>query len=140
MITKLIEDNILMCVRCLTKCHVIIGAVTCPYDYYTRILPEQTFLNNVTLTIANKTLLQHLWYKTHEDSGPFYDALESSATYDQLFANIISVAGILTCVYILTGESKESIKLKDYEFDPVMQIHFENPQEWGKKSLFYSEC
>lgn len=146
-----------MCVKCVSKCEVILGEKNCDDGFQKRILPDETFIANSTLHVKNKTIASRLLYQTYNGSMILSDAVQDNFQKD-LFSDLL-IFSILLYLVRWQSSANSSVARVDLfaknSVDGTVNIktdsmikkkkkkkkkYQENPATWGLYSKNYSEC
>tara|TARA_Y100000746_G_C15461827_1_gene431863 strand:+ start:431 stop:931 length:501 start_codon:yes stop_codon:yes gene_type:complete len=151
---------IMLCIRCITKCEVIIGKPSCDDTYDKRILPDKTFIANSTLDVHDIAIAHTLIYQTHEKTMLLSDIMKQDWTTTQysedinLWLSVLLCSAFIwqvlyhkytrNCTYTLHNsaqvEQHKHKKKKTKKKKKIILDCIKNPITWGLYSTQYSEC
>ena len=147
---KTTNDIIIMCVKCVSKCEVILGEKFCDDSFYKRILPYKIFIANSTLYVKNNSIASTLVYQTYNGSMMLSDFIgDDSKRY--LLSELSLLIFATLCIFILYMFPKNSVDstviiktegniVKKKKKKKMKKKSNDNPATWGLYSENYSEC
>lgn len=141
-LVKQTTDVINMCIKCTSKCEVLLGGKHCDQTYNQRIFPDKIFVAKSVIHFADPNIAEKLVYQRYNDSFFLSDLLQEDVYLNEthIFWLLLSLFGALLYIgYKPKNETPHKNKLKKKRRKENKES-IDNPTTWGLYSEQYSEC